>query len=1124
MAEADKQQVALEVLKGLNAAVKTTKLYPPHFPQVGNAFENAFTQVTEYLRRYGELSFSLVDDDPKLCGLPVSQKTLGRIHGEDIYQQLRLLQFEHLVLDRQLSQAVFKQLLVFFTTSPQLVNREGGGRSFVANLGLSTFFPDEYAIEVPEERKDYFAASLSRLREEHRAGGELIRSLSSVIDGETVAGQKRISSFAALKKEQPKLVDLIFATIAHVLQGGHRIGEISFPGPYETILRNVNRLTSEQERQQLAQAVASACLRHLDAFALHTLILQPHPRGFGAALYKSLVTSMTTDFDEVVRLIREEEAVVAGNAGEFSEQYRQLSAGLERLFATDKGKQFLVREKARKLLEAGEKERQAKRIQAGIRAILSGDVNSLKNKEVISHLPSTIESLIARGKDNAAATIITSITTELMKGDERSHDLLSECLSRIGERLINASKWGWLEKLSIPLMTWLKEADKVDQALENIVDILLKLTKYYWKNDKEKKADKILKLFFAIRTGKLEKDAEVVETIGRLQDMSVEKAPLPDLLERSVEEDNELVDRRLIMQGPLVARFLLNTLLRSENTEVRLKVLELLKRMGPLLAPLLIEKLKEPMPWHGKRNLLKLLSQVGSEKDAAEIFDYLDHEDIRVQQEAFACIHKLSGEDRKSNLLEALTMATGPMKEQVVRALVPMADQQVTAAVAGLLEDWQYFSEDVRNPLLIQIVTLLGKSSSQTAEDALEDFLRLEGRGKAKNIDEDVWQSAKQALRHLKMHRRELSKRQYLQTLKESGGYFSDNDTPQEAAAPRRSEYVEEAQIESLIRENDIDRARKVLVELIARSASIQRFDEAERLREWLIEIAPSALNDIIRTAETIEEAKRENISSDFLQVWSGLYDNLSTEEFNALYYSMEHRTFFEEEQLVNQGDMYPALFFVNQGKIKLFYDDRDTEILINVVEQGQIFGTDTFFDASLWTASAIALVRAEVSILPLDNTRKWSREHPALESKLHDLSQNFSTLASQLEESKKSRREHRRNPAEGTVLASLLDKNGREEGVQMKGEFADLSRGGLSFLMRISAKSNARILLGRSMRLQLPSDSAQGKATGIDGVLVNVRSTYSMNNDYAVHVRFNRLLTDAELQGILEAGKVGSP
>lgn len=1123
MAEADKQQIALDVLKGLNAAVKTTKLYPPQFPQVGNAFENAFSQINEYLRRHGELSFSLIDDDPRLCGLPVSQKTLGKIHGEDIYQQLKLLHFEHLVLERELSRSVFKQLLVFFTTSPQLINKEGGGRAFVINLGLSKLFPDEYTIEVPEEREDYFATSLSRLREEHRAAGELIRSLSSVIDGETVAGQKRISALAALKKEPPKLVDLIFATIAHVLQGGHRIGEISFPGSFETILRNVNRFTAEQERPQLAQAVASSCLQHLDAFALHIVVLQHHPRGFGAALYKKLVASMTNNFDEVVRLIREEEAVVAGNAGESSEQYRQLSAGLEHLFATDKGKQFLVREKAKKLLQAGEKERQAKRIQSGIQAILRGHVNSLKNKEIIGHLPATIESLIIRGKDNAAATIITNITTELMKGDEQSHDLLSECLSRIGERLISASKWGWVEKLSFPLMTWLKEADKVDQALENIVDILLKLTKYYWKNDKEKKADKILKLFFAIRTGKLKKNAEVVETIGRLQDMSVEKAPLPDLLERSVEEDNELVDRRLIMQGPLVARFLLNTLLRSDNTAVRLKILELLKRMGALLTPLLIEKLKEPMPWHGKRNLLKLLSQVGSEKDAAEIFDYLDHEDIRVQQEAFSCIHKLSGEDRKSNLLEALAMATGPMKEQVIRALAPMADQEVTAAVAELLEDWQHFSEDVRNPLLTQIVTLLGKSSSQTTEEALERFLKVEGRGKARNIDESVWQSAKMALRHLKMRRRELGKRQYLQTLKESGEHLADSQMEEKRAEDRRSEYPEEVQIESLIRENDTDRAQKMLVELIARSVSVQRFKEAERLREWLIEIAPSALNDIIRTAETIEEAKRQNISSDFLQVWSELYDDLSTEEFNALYYSMEHRTFSEEEPLVRQGDMYPALFFVNQGKIKLSYDDKGTEILINVVEQKQIFGTDTFFDASVWTASATALSRAEVSILPLGNSRKWGDEHPALESKLHDFTKNYCALASDLKESKKSRREHRRNPAEGSVLGSLLDKNGREEGVQMKGEFADLSRGGLSFLMRISTKSNARILLGRSMRLQLPADSAQGKLTGIDGVLVNVRSMYSMNNDYVVHVRFNRLLTEAELRGILEAGKVGS-
>ena len=85
MTEAEKQQNSLDVLRSLNVAVTTTKLYPPSFPQVGNAVDEAFDRTRVFLRNYGELSLSLIDDEPKLCGLVVSQKTLGKTHGKDIF-------------------------------------------------------------------------------------------------------------------------------------------------------------------------------------------------------------------------------------------------------------------------------------------------------------------------------------------------------------------------------------------------------------------------------------------------------------------------------------------------------------------------------------------------------------------------------------------------------------------------------------------------------------------------------------------------------------------------------------------------------------------------------------------------------------------------------------------------------------------------------------------------------------------------------------------------------------------------------------------------------------------------------------------------------------------------------
>ncbi len=1120
MIDADRQHDALEVLKSLNSAVTTTKLYPPSFPQVANAVENAYTCTTNFLEKYGSINFSIVDDQPNLCGAPVKEKTLGKMHGEAIYQQLKLLKLDHVVIEKELYESLFQQLLIFFTTSPQLVTKEGGGRSFVVNLGLNELFPTDYMIELPDEWEDQFATVLSTLIKENKVQIENIQELASDIDGETIGGQKQVSSLFALKEDPDKIIDLLVAAIANLLKGITRSSAIFFPPAFLKVFRNIDRVVEEKERGKYVDLAVKAFRDKFGDFGLHILILQNYPSGFGSEFFERLVIAHKNSFEDIVKLVRDGEAIAAKELGTSSDTFKYIVSGKERLFTTPIGKQFLVREKAKNLLEEGERERQAKRIQAGISAILQGDIKALRNREVIAQIPATVESLISKGKDGAAATIIENITTELLKGDQDFHDGLSESLSLIGESLINKEKWDWLEKLSIPLMAWVKKADVADEACENIIEILQKLQKYYWKNEKDEKADKILQLFFAIRTGKLEKSDDVVALVGRIQDLSIERAPLVRLLDQSVTEENELVDRRLIMQGPRVARFLLNILFDSTTTSERLKILELLKFMGPILPPILLEKLADPMPWHGKRNLIKLLAETGSKNEANQIFDYLNHEDIRVQQETFLCICKLSEEDLKSNLLEALSLATGPMKEQVVKALSPMADEEVVGTVSNLLADWKHFSDEVRNPLIVQIAELLGRSLSKTAELALADFLKNEGKTKEK-IGTQVWQAAKQAHRKIRSIQRELSKKQIRESRELTQESEEKNKIESQVTATKpRTGYAEEAHIEKLLVEGDTERARKLLVDLIDKASSVKQFKEAEKLREWLIEIDPSALNDIIRTAEAIEEAKSEGISNDYLQIWSKLYDNLTTEEFNALYYSMEHQTHAEEEILVKQGDLQPALYFVNQGRVKIYFNDRNSEVLVKIVEQGEIFGSDTFFDASVWTINAAALAKAEISYLPLKNTHNWSNEFPSLDSKLQDFSRSYDDLGTYLKNLNKNRRKHDRHPTSGTVIANILEKDGKDSGVQMKGELSDISLGGISYIVRISQKKNARILLGRSIRIQLPCSTAKGKLLTLNGVLLTIRSLYSMNNEYSVHVSFARQLSQEEQRGVIEAGK----
>ena len=65
-----------------------------------------------------------------------------------------------------------------------------------------------------------------------------------------------------------------------------------------------------------------------------------------------------------------------------------------------------------------------------------------------------------------------------------------------------------------------------------------------------------------------------------------------------------------------------------------------------------------------------------------------------------------------------------------------------------------------------------------------------------------------------------------------------------------------------LLNKGEEEKARKQLVELIEHTAQTRNFVQAEKLKEWLIDINETALGDIIRAAESISDKKADTIDN----------------------------------------------------------------------------------------------------------------------------------------------------------------------------------------------------------------------------------------------------------------------
>jgi CRP-like cAMP-binding protein len=319
--------------------------------------------------------------------------------------------------------------------------------------------------------------------------------------------------------------------------------------------------------------------------------------------------------------------------------------------------------------------------------------------------------------------------------------------------------------------------------------------------------------------------------------------------------------------------------------------------------------------------------------------------------------------------------------------------------------------------------------------------------------------------------------------------------------------YQEEL-VDQYVKQGNNEGAVKLLFDLIVTYAKKKDFAKAEVLREKLYEVDSMALNEIVRSGEIIEEEKSESIDKDHLVIWSKLYDTLSDEQANALYYAMKKATYDIDETIFKQGERNSNLYFIDQGQLKLAYREEEREVLLKTLGTGHIAGEDTFFYESVCTTSLITLSRVKLNFLEKDALLNWRDEFPGLESRLQEYCLKFKKVRDLLKAKNLDRRSQKRVRLSGKGMIQLLGASGKPLGKAFKGELSDISIGGLSYIIRISKKENARLLLGRKMNIKfvLPLGSSKQKIDK-NGTVIGVRS--HPFDDYSIHIKFDQLLDE---------------
>jgi len=293
----------------------------------------------------------------------------------------------------------------------------------------------------------------------------------------------------------------------------------------------------------------------------------------------------------------------------------------------------------------------------------------------------------------------------------------------------------------------------------------------------------------------------------------------------------------------------------------------------------------------------------------------------------------------------------------------------------------------------------------------------------------------------------------------------------------------------------------KDLADRIREAALEGDFQKADALREELIRIDPMNLQLIVATGDTIEEQKTKLLDKDHLAIWQDLYEACTDEERNGLFYSLQPAVIETNKLLQVQGKVSNRLFFIDSGKVVLFYQKDEKNKVAVQLGRGDIVGEESFFEISLCSLSAATQSEVKLYSLTRAATEQWAESYPGLYEKLAGFCRRIGKSKAGLKEHDLDRRVGKRYPVDGMAGAVVLDKNGQQTDTYVKGGLSDIAPTGLCFDIKCSNQETARTLLAKRISLTLAFDDWDKEPLHVRGLITKVG--FHLHNDYSVHVRF---------------------
>ena len=769
-----------------------------------------------------------------------------------------------------------------------------------------------------------------------------------------------------------------------------------------------------------------------------------------------------------------------------------------------------ILESVKKNISRAEETRKQQRFEYNVLQFVQGNNQILKSDEfdkiLVDYLHvQTEESLIFKRKVLAALGTATLLDDTELKGRALT------ILSLAGTRFLKNQDEKGILLLTESFLKWLEFEKDIQPELYGIIKQIEELTAWLLEKSFWVEGYTVLALFHGIQQGRYEKGPALRAHISQALDKLGSKPLFTRLTNGYLvgDERQHLFQNLLLFFEAQAVGYLLERLVQCGDSQERLALLHLIPRFGSLILPLVVKYLQNNPPWSVVRNVLCIIAELGDDTHYSSLKSCFLHEDKRVQYEMICYVVKLGGSERRDRLLDGLSRVHDDLKIFIIQLLAEHAagDGVALNGLCGLLAEEKAVAPHFRNQLIAAVVAALKAFPCVKSIEILRnlhfDYTGVAGTELLSLQIDEALKFLKPQLRHHQQH------------FSGSPKNISFESDPQHEQQSLQILAKIEEKLRKLVGKGDMKGVGQLVHEHALVAAQNKNFFLAEKLRDRLLELNPMALNEAVLLGRAIEDEKVSAHSTHHLGVWRDLYAEMTTKAFNELYSVLRQEVYQKGDTIVRTGETDDVLYFLNDGYVSINCLCGANVNFLKRVGPGSILGGEQFFSASVWTVTLKALSSVHFQVLDHAKFLKVAEEFLEIEEELLQYCQKYSGVPDLLRMSGDDRREYPRYRLSLFTQNLLLDPYGNKGKRSFRGELLDISRNGLAFIIKISSRNNAKLLLGRQILTTLQQNTGE-VLSECSGVVVGVRYHDMIAKDSTVHIKLSQKIEDAAFTKIL--------